>query len=205
MNKVLEYIKQIQSIAETGLHYSQNPFELNRNREISELCLRILEEMTDADYKLIKLNIEENRGYKTPKVDVRAVIFNDLGEILMVKEKIDGKWALPGGWADIGYTPSEVAVKESLEEAGMIVEAKKLLAILDKRRHNHPSDLYYIYKVFIACDILEKAELDGIETSDSAFFSENNLPELSQQRNTAEQIKMLFDFRKGLKKSPVFD
>ena len=205
MKKILEYIKQIQSIAETGSHFSQNPFELNRNKEISELCLKILDEITDADYDQIKLNIEENRGYKTPKVDVRAVVFNDFDEILMVKEKIDGKWALPGGWADIGYTPSEVAVKETLEEAGMIVEAKNLLAILDKRRHNHPSDLYYIYKVFIACDAIGKAKPDGIETSEAEFFSEKELPALSEQRNTIEQIRMLFNFRKGIQKPPLLD
>ena len=144
MSKALEYIKQIQSIAETGLHYSKNPFELNRNTEINKICIKLLNELSGIDAEKIRLNIEERDGYKTPKVDVRAVVFNQMDELLLVREKIDGKWSLPGGWADVGYTPSEMAVKETLEESGWMVEPVRLLAIMDKRCHDHPSDLYYI-------------------------------------------------------------
>ncbi len=205
MNKTIEYIKQIQSIAETGLHYSKNPFELNRNIDISNICIELLEKLTDINKEEIKLHLEERNGYKTPKVDIRAVVFNDEGKLLFVKEKIDGKWSLPGGWADIGFTPSEMAIKETREEAGLIVEPTQLLAVMDKKCHDHPSDLYYIYKIFLECELIGECEMDGLETSDKGFFSEDEIPELSGPRNTPEQISMLFDFNKGIKTPPYFD
>lgn len=205
MEKILGLIKEIQSLAETGLHYSKNPFELQRNEQISKLCFDLLDNISLVEIEKIPLHLEERNGYKTPKVDIRAVVFDNLGKLLLVKEKIDQKWSLPGGWADIGYSPSEMAIKETREEAGIIVKPKRLLAILDKKCHPHPLDLYYIYKVFIECEILEMGVPDGMETTDSGFFDEDSLPELSEPRNTPEQIKLLFDFKKDLKKPPYFD
>ena len=205
MKEIFEYIKQIQSLAETGQHYSKNPFELNRNIEISKICVDILEKLTNTNKEEIQIHLEERNGYKTPKVDVRAVVFDKEDRLLFVKEIIDGKWSLPGGWADIGFSPAEMAIKETREEAGLIVEPKRLLAVMDKKCHNHPSDLYYIYKVFIECDLIEEGESDGLETSDKGFFNEIEIPELSTPRNTIEQIQMLFDFRKGHKTPPYFD
>lgn len=202
---LLDTIKQIQSLAETGLHYSKNPFELHRNIDINNLCIRLLDEITGIEEDKIRVHLEERNGYKTPKVDVRAVIFNQSDELLFVKERIDGKWALPGGWADIGFSPSEVAVKETLEEAGLIVRPVSLLAVMDKKCHEHPSDLYYIYKIFLGCEIVGEEEMDGLETTESGFFGEKALPELSGPRNTEWQIKLLFDFRKGIKTPPYFD
>lgn len=202
---ILNKIKQIQALAETGLHYSHNEFELNRNREISDLSLSILAGLTEIPFEQLKFTMIENNGYKTPKVDVRAVVFNDQDEILMVREKIDGLWSLPGGWADIGYTPSEIAVKEAREESGAEVEPLRLLAVLDKRCHNHPPDLYYIYKIFIECRFKGWIGRDQLETTDAGFFSAGNLPSLSTPRNTAGQMEMLFDFRSGKRVDPVFD
>jgi len=108
---ILNKIKQIQSLTEIGVHYAKNDFDRIRYNEISDLCFSVLSQITDIPESELKVKIIETDGYKTPKVDVRAVIFNDRNEILMVREKIDDCWSLPGGWADIGYTPSEVAVK----------------------------------------------------------------------------------------------
>ncbi len=202
---ILNKIKQIQALAETGLHYSHNEFELNRNLEISDITLEILSGLSEIPVEQLKFTMIENNGYKTPKVDVRAVVFNAQNEILMVREKIDGLWSLPGGWADIGFAPSEIAVKESQEEAGADVEPVRLLAVLDKRCHNHPPDLYYIYKIFIECRFKGWIERDQMETSDAGFFGAKNLPSLSTPRNTAEQMSMLFDFRSGKRVDPVFD
>jgi ADP-ribose pyrophosphatase YjhB (NUDIX family) len=202
---ILNKIKQIQSVSEIGVHYAQNEFDLARYKEISELCLSALSEMTDIPVEELKIKIVESDGYKTPKVDVRAVIFNEKNEILMVREKIDDCWSLPGGWADIGYTPSEVAVKESREEAGAVVEPINLIGILDKRCHAHPSDIYYIYKIFIGCKLVGWVESDLIETSEHGFFGANNLPALSTPRNTLEQIQKLFDFNSGKMTDPMFD
>ena len=205
MRKIIEYIKQIQAIAETGTQYSKNPFELNRNEEISRICLEILNDITGNSIDQLKLHMEERNGYKTPKIDIRAVVFDTGGKLLFVKEKIDGKWALPGGWADIGFSPSEMAVKETREEAGLIVEPFRLLAVMDKKFHSHPSDLYYIYKIFLECKIVGETHTDWTETSEIGFFSEGSIPELSGPRNTPEQISMLFDFRNGIKNPPYFD
>ncbi len=205
MEKLLNSIKKIQSLAETGLHFSKNPFEQTRNTDINNICIEMFEIISGLKKEEIKIHIEERNGYKTPKVDVRAVVFNESKELLLVKEIIDGKWSLPGGWADIGFTPAEMAVKETREESGFIVEPKKLLAVMDKRCHDHPSDLYYIYKIFIACDIVKKGKSAGLETSEIGFFSEQNIPELSGPRNTPEQINLLFDFHKGLKTPPYFE
>ena len=126
-------------------------------------------------------------------------------KILMVKEKIDGKWSLPGGWADIGYTPSEIAVKETQEEAGMEVKAGRLLAVLDKRCHKHPQDIYYIYKIFIECQYLGEAQSDFAETTDARFFSHDAIPPLSTPRNTQEQIDYMFEFNAGKRTNPIID
>jgi ADP-ribose pyrophosphatase YjhB (NUDIX family) len=202
---ILNKIKQIQALAETGLHYSKNDFELARNREISELCFSVLSDITGIPDRDLQVKIVESDGYKTPKVDIRAVVFNDQNEILMVREKVDDCWSLPGGWADIGYTPSEVAVKESREEAGAEVKPLRLLGILDKRCHNHPPDIYYIYKVFIECTFISWVGSDEMETSDYGFFSFDNLPALSTPRNTIGQMEKLFAYHNGTLSEPMFD
>jgi ADP-ribose pyrophosphatase YjhB (NUDIX family) len=202
---ILNKIKQIQALAETGIHYSHNNFELHRNREIGALCLEILSELSDTPVEKLQFVLEEHDGYKTPKVDIRAVVFSENHEILMVKEMVDNRWSLPGGWADIGYTPSEVAVKESMEEAGALVEPVRLLAVLDKRCHNHPPDIYYIYKIFIECRLTGWVTRDNTETSDHGFFGLDKLPPLSIPRNTEAQIRKLFDFHNGTLTAPLFD
>jgi ADP-ribose pyrophosphatase YjhB (NUDIX family) len=202
---ILNKIKQIQSLTEIGIHYSKNDFDRKRFEDISNLCFSVLSQMTDIPEQDLKVKIIESDGYKTPKVDVRAVVFNNQNEILMVREKIDDCWSLPGGWADIGYTPSEVAEKESREEAGAEVKAVRLLGILDKRCHDHPADIYYIYKVFIECTFIGWVGSDQMETSDYGFFSLENLPPLSTPRNTLAQIQKLFDYHSGTLTVPMFD
>lgn len=202
---ILNKIKQIQALTEIGIHYSKNEFDLLRYQEISRLCFGVLSDMTSLSEQDLMLKLIESDGYKTPKVDVRAVVFNEQNEILMVREKIDGCWSMPGGWADIGYTPSEVAVKESREEAGAEVRAVRLLGILDKRCHEHPADIYYIYKVFIECEFMDWVGSDHMETSDYGFFSLDTLPPLSTPRNTFEQIRKLFDYHNGILTDPMFD
>ncbi|MFZ5941205.1 MAG: NUDIX hydrolase N-terminal domain-containing protein [Bacteroidota bacterium] len=196
---------RLQSLAETGQHYSTNDYDLDRYCEIEKAAAGMLSILGAGDVKQVLSDIREDNGYKTPKVDVRAVVLNDDGEILMVREKIDGCWSLPGGWADIGYSPSEVAVKETFEEAGMEVRPGELLAVLDKRNHNHPPDIYYIYKIFIRCYPLNKRLKNGYETTEVGFFAPDRLPELSAPRNTREQIMMMFSLCKGEINMPLID
>ncbi|MEK5522828.1 ADP-ribose pyrophosphatase [Heyndrickxia sporothermodurans] len=187
--KWLEWVKQLQAIAQAGLTYSNDIYDKERFELIRKISIEILSNQTNMDTTFIKDLFANETGYQTPKVDIRAVVLRNK-KILLVKEKTDNKWALPGGWADIGLSPSEVAVKEVKEESGYDVKAVKLLGILDKKYHPHPPSLYHVYKVFIQCEIIGGMSLEGIETSDVSFFAENELPELSEARNTKSQIEM---------------
>ena len=134
MAKWLKWAMELQAIAQAGLEYSKDVFDLERFEMIRELSVEIMEEYTDVEPEKLRELFANETGYATPKVDVRGIVFSE-GKILLEKEKADGKWALPGGWGDIGYSPSEVAVKEVWEESGYVVEAKRLIAVIDKKFH----------------------------------------------------------------------
>lgn len=192
--KWLEWAKQLQAIAQAGLTYSKDQYDLERFQQIRDISVEIMSEYTNMDTKSIRELFVNETGYATPKVDIRAVIFNN-EQILMVREKLDGKWALPGGWADIGLSPSEVAVKEAKEESGFDVRAKRLLAVHDKKCHPHPPSPYHVYKIFIECEIIGGHAKVGAETSEVKFFGEKDLPDLSIERNTESQIILAFRHR----------
>jgi ADP-ribose pyrophosphatase YjhB (NUDIX family) len=204
-NELLQLAKQLQALAETGLHYSENDYDLDRYQIIEEISLRMLSLLSGISAETIELTTPERNGYRTPKVDVRSVVFNDRDEILLVQERIDSRWSLPGGWCDVGYTPSETAVKETFEEAGLKVRVKRLLAVLDKKCHEHPEDLFYSYKLFLECEAENFEIKSGMETLDVGFFPQHKLPELSTPRNTAGQIQLMFDFHDNRIQWPVID
>ncbi|RDI42184.1 NUDIX hydrolase [Falsibacillus pallidus] len=189
--KWLEWAKQLQSIAQAGLTYSKDIYDIERFEMIRNISVEMLAEQTKMEKTVIKELFANETGYATPKVDIRAVVFKD-EKILLVKEKMDGAWSLPGGWGDIGLTPSEVVVKEVKEEAGLDVKPVKLLGVLDKKCHPHPPSPYHVYKMFIRCEILGGQAKEGMETSAVAFFAEDSLPPLSVERNTESQIRMSF-------------
>ncbi len=189
--KWLEWAKELQSIAQTGLTYSKDIYDLERYEMIRNISVEIVTQYTNMDNKTIKDLFANETGYTTPKVDVRAVVFKE-NKILMVREDSDGDWSLPGGWGDIGLTPSEVAIKEVKEESGFDVKAEKLVAVIDKKCHPHPPSLYHVYKIFIQCEIIGGQLREGIETNAVNFFAENDLPSLSIARNTPSQIQLAF-------------
>lgn len=202
--KWLEWAKQIQAIAQTGLAYTKDVYDAERYEALREISIDILNSYTSVDREIIELSFANERGYATPKVDIRGVVFKD-NKVLLVQEKHDGDWALPGGWGDIGLSPSEVAVKEIKEEAGYEVRPVRLLAVLDKKFHHHPPEPYHVYKFFIQCEIVGGEAAAGLETSGVAFFEENHLPQLSLQRNTEEQIKTMFQFLRDPNKATIVD
>ncbi len=194
--KWLDWAKQLQSIAQAGLTYSKDVYDIERFEQIREMSVEILSTYTEMESAVIRDLFANETGYATPKVDIRAVVFQN-EQILLVKEKTDDCWALPGGWADIGLSPSEVAVKEVKEESGFEVTPIKLLGVLDKKCHPHPPSPYHVYKMFIQCEIIGGQATEGIETSAIDFFSEDNLPPLSTARNTRSQIEMAFNSLKN--------
>lgn len=196
--QLLFYAQRLQAIAQAGITYATTSYDLERYEEIRFISTRLLQELTDEPYeKLVRLFASET-GYQTPKVDVRAVLFRGADEVFLVQEKIDGnKWTLPGGWADVGFTPYEVAIKEAREETGFIVKPLRLLALLDKRKHEHPLQPWYVYKVFIQCEIISGELMqETSETSGGRWFRRDELSgiALSTDRVTASQLQSLFAF-----------
>ncbi len=204
-NFYFEKIKRIQALSEIGLEYTESSYDRERYEELQEISLQLLEKITEMPVEKIIPVIQENNGYKTPKVDVRAVVFNEEGQILLVQEKADNCWSMPGGWSDISYSPKEVAEKECFEEAGLKVKATKLLAVIDKQKQNMPPAFEYVYKIFLLCEKLGDTISTGSETLDVGWFDENNLPELSTPRNNATILKMMFGFYRGERNEPYFD
>jgi len=201
----LALAKRLQSIAQAGLTYSENIYDLERYEELQNISTGLVSHFAETPQEVVKELFANEKGYLTPKTDVRGVVFRE-GKILLVRERVDGCWSLPGGWADVGFTPAEVAVKEVGEEAGLEVEAVRLLAVLDRNKHTSVPSPYHIYKLFFLCRAVSGGEPHiGMETTDVGFFGRDELPELSLGRNTAAQIKLMFDFLDNPAKEVVFD
>jgi ADP-ribose pyrophosphatase YjhB (NUDIX family) len=200
----LDMAKRMQALAQSGLEYSDNKYDRDRYEQLRRLSLEIMHDFTELKMdKLVGIFASE-QGYQTPKVDVRGVVFRG-DQILMVRETIDGNWSLPGGWADVGLTPSEVAIKEVREESGLVVVPERLLAVLDKKRHNHPPDMFHIYKIFILCRETGGELKGGMETSETGFFGPDKFPPLSVPRITTEQISLMYEYKNDPLKTAVFD
>lgn len=202
--KWLTWAKQLQSIAQAGLTYSKDKYDIERFQQIRELSVEILNEYTEICNEKIKDLFCNEVGYQTPKIDIRGAVFKD-DKILLVKESIDGLWSIPGGWAEPGLSIKENVVKELEEEAGLNVVPKKLIAVLDVRKHNHPICPYGIYKIFVLCDLIDGAFKSNIETLESGFFSLDNLPPLSPNRVNKEQIVMCYDAKDRESFTTIFD
>ena len=191
---ILEYAKRIRAISAIGLTFTQNEYDVDRYNELEAISLRLMEAVSDLSSEKLKTYYAGEREYVTPKVDVRAVVFNEKKELLLVREASDGRWSLPGGWADVGSSPSEVAAKEVYEESGWVVTPFKLLAVLDSRLHNHPPTPDYIYKLFIGCEITGGGWKQTFDILEGAFFTRTQIPNLSTNRVTAEQIALMFAY-----------
>jgi ADP-ribose pyrophosphatase YjhB (NUDIX family) len=197
----LEWARQIAAIAQTGKHYTQNPYDHERYEQLEELAAQIIAaHVPTVDSHALWEVFRAERGYGTPKIDVRGFTLNKSNEVLLVREKLDGgKWTLPGGWADVNVTPSENTAREVLEEAGYIVRATRLLAFQDRRLHGHPPTMFHIYKCFFLCDLLNENPVESpqgdLESDEAAWFAEEKLPgdeELSTGRVTHQQLKRFF-------------
>ncbi len=203
-NKWLAYIKRIHALSQIGLNFTQSHYDKERYEELLDISLRMMHELTEVSPEKIKLLFSEEKNYLTPKTDVRAIVFQHK-QILLVQESVDNCWCPPGGWADIGYSPAEAAIKETKEEAGLDVKPIKLLAVLDKQKQGHPPSPFYVYKIFILCEIVGGELKNGNETKGVGFFALDQLPELSQDRILESQIQLMFEFLENPDKQTVFD
>ncbi len=192
--KWLEWATRLQSIAQAGLTFGENQYDLDRYQQIRNISVEIMHEYSGVSHEKVKELFASETGYQTPKVDIRASVFKD-NMILMVREKVDGSWSLPGGWADVNTSVSEGAVRECLEEAGAKVTPKRVIAIHTANRHCDFLYPYTIYKVIVECDLVEINFTKNTETMEAGFFPLNSLPPLSTERNTMDQIKLCFEAR----------
>ena len=190
MTDQVNWAKKIAALARTGLHYSKSHYDSDRYEQLLNIAADMLAEDADADKERVRAVLDLDDGYITPKVDVRGAVFRD-GKVLLVREVVDGLWSLPGGWADIGDTPSEAVEREIREESGYEARAVKLLAIEDRKRR-HPPSLHDVYKMAFLCELVGGEARTSAETTEVGWFSRDNIPPLSLGRVTAEQIARWF-------------
>ncbi len=190
---IISWAKEIQALAQNGLAYSNNRFDIERYERLREISIEMVEEKTDVNKDIIKDLFASDLGYQTPKMDSRAAIFVD-DKILMVKE-LNNKWSLPGGWVDEDQTVVENTIKEAWEEAGVRVKYNKLIAVLDRNRHNRPKYINNITKFFVLCDYIDGSFKKNLETIESGFFTREDLInlEVDNNKNTLKQIDLCFE------------
>ena len=203
-HKWLEWAARLQSIAQAGLTFGENQYDIDRYQDIRNLSIEILQEYTDISHEKLKDLFASETGYQTPKVDIRSAVFKD-DKILLVKEKVDGAWSLPGGWADVNTSVSESAVRECLEEAGAHVRPKRIIAVHLANKHNNEMFLFTIYKIFVECELLQNNFMENTETLAAGFFSTDSLPPLSTDRNTRSQIELCFEAKRHKVFETIFD
>jgi ADP-ribose pyrophosphatase YjhB (NUDIX family) len=188
---LLDEIKRLKAIADIGLLFSNNPFDKERYLELQNLSYRLLNKVSGHDLDILKEVFPTAKDYPTVKVDIRGLVLNN-DKVLLVQESADGRWSLPGGWADIGYTPKEVVIKECKEEAGLDVAPRALLAVFDKRSHGHPPQGYYVYKMAFYCEAVTFELNKGFDILDVQYFDIDKLPPLSENRILKSQIDLLY-------------
>ena len=183
--------QRIQAIAQTGLTYATSPYDVERYDELSAIAASMSAGPEPERIALAAKLFAANHGYATPKVDVRGAVFQD-GRLLLVREREDGCWTLPGGWAEVGQSAAESVVREVREESGYIVRAVRLLACWDRNKHPHPPIPFHAYKLAFHCELLGGSSAASAETTEVDFFAEDQIPELSLTRTLPEQIRFVF-------------
>lgn len=186
----LEWAKELQFIAQAGLTYSKDVFDIERFQRIREMSAEIMSLYSGLSLERVEALFCNETGFQTPKLDTRAAIFQD-NKILLVKEK-DGRWSLPGGWVDVNQTIKGNTEKEVKEESGLDVHATRIIAVQDRNQHNLPPYAYNVCKVFVLCEKIGGEFQVNTETTESRYFDLSELPLLAEEKNCQEQIAMCF-------------
>lgn len=204
MEKWLKWAIEIQSLAQAGLAYTQNVYDIERYERLREMAAEMIAEKSDISLEKVKDLFCNETGYQTPKLDTRAAIFQD-DKILLTHEK-NGTWSLPGGWVDVLESAKSNTIKEVKEETGLDVEAVKLIALQDRNKHNKPVYAYGIWKVFVLCKRIGGEFVENIETTEIKYFGLNELPDnLAEEKCTKEQIEMCFKAKEDVNWQVQFD
>ena len=197
--------RKLQALSQTGLTFSTNDYDRERYHAVSEIAAQLMAQQSETPIEVFRQMFNQQHGYATPKVDVRAAVFRD-GKILLVQEASDGEWTLPGGWADVNDSPREAVEREVVEESGFRVRATKLAAVYDRAKHPHtPPFPFHIYKLFFLCEIIGGEPKTSNETLAVDFFAPDALPPLSATRILAAQVQHMFEYFKNPNLPTYFD
>lgn len=200
----LEWAREIQALAQTGHHYAVNDYQRERNKRLLEIAAHIINENSDIPYEPLSGLFKAQLGYATPRVDVRGAVFRN-AKLLMVRERSDKGWTLPGGWADVGEVPSQAAQREVWEEAGFHVRARKVIGVYDANRIS-PMEIFHAYKIVFLCDLVDGSPTPSNETSEVAFFGPDEIPKvLSGERTRLRHIQDAFRALNDSHTETVFD
>jgi ADP-ribose pyrophosphatase YjhB (NUDIX family) len=200
----LHWAQQLQAVAQTGETYANNDFDRQRYDLVRNIAAAMMAAGSAAEPRDLVERFARERGYATPRMDVRAAVFRD-ERILMVQERSDGLWTLPGGFADVGDSPSTAVEREVLEESGFTAKATKLVALFDRNRHPHPPFGYHLWKAFFLCELQGGVARPSIETSAVEFFAADRLPPLSQGRISVGQLQLMFEHQRNPQLPASFD
>ncbi len=201
---IFEIARKVQAISQSGLEYANNQFDRERYEQLGAIAMELMGRTTGVDPAELAEAFQFEKGYATPKVDVRAAVFRG-DRMLLVREQAEGLWTLPGGWADVGDSPSVAAVREVKEESGFDVRATKLAAVYDRDLHGHPAIPYHTYKLFFLCELLGGVATTSAETDAVDFFEDHSLPPLSTTRVVEKQIHQMFEYHRDKNLATIFD
>ena len=185
--------------------YADNEYDRERYDELVSISLKLLSATSGQSLSVLRDFFMPVKDYPTPKVDVRGLILNEAKKVLLVKESLDGKWSLPGGWGEVGFSPSEVIHKEIKEETGLDATVSRLLAVYDKKCHPHPPQPLYVYKLVFLCEVLAGSLSPGFDIQDVRYFALEQLPELSEERILKAQIEQIHQLALQAGSSVHFD
>jgi ADP-ribose pyrophosphatase YjhB (NUDIX family) len=200
----LGWAQRLQAIAQNGLTYTENPYDVERFQQIQAIASEMMATYTGADPAYVQDLFAQQKGYATPKIDTRGAVFQG-DKVLLVLEREDQRWTLPGGWVDVGESPGDAVVREVYEESGYETRILKLAAVYDRNKHPHPPMLFHAYKLFFLCELTGGAAKTSIETDAVDFFPVDQLPELSLGRVVPAQIFRLYQHSQHLDWATDFD
>ena len=199
----LIWAQEIFSLSQSGLTYSENPYDIERYKRLQEITAEIIASQSKVSKESVLDSFSMQAGYITPKIDVRGAVIQD-GKILLIQERADHRWAMPGGWADLGNPPASVAEREVWEESGYRVKAEKVVAVLDANRIE-PMEFYHAYKIIFLCRLLDGEPRTSHETLAVDFFDPNHLPPLSSYRTNEDMLREVFAHVENPNRPTAFD
>ena len=201
--KWMEWAQEIFSLSQAGLTYSQNPFDIERYKRLQEITADMIASQSQLEKESVLESFSMQAGYITPKIDVRGAVVHE-GKILLIQERADDRWAMPGGWADLGNSPASVAEREVWEESGFRVKAEKVVAVIDANRIE-PFEFYHAFKIIFLCKLLDGEPRTSYETLAVDFFDPEHLPLLSLFRTDENMIREVFAHLQHPNRPTAFD